>query len=94
MMRRPREHETSVKARLIDLLETYPEQWFSIKDLVDEYSERFGPVKVDTIRQAVFRELGRRDDDCAMFVRYVAPWMTAGIEVCWAISADAEEVTV
>ena len=89
-MRRPREHETSVKARLIDLLDTYPGRWFSIKDLVEEYSERFGPVKVDTIRQAVFRELGRDDGDCAMFVRYKSTWMTAGIEVCWRYPALEE----
>lgn len=90
MDRRHREHKTSVKARLMDLLETHPGQWFSIRDLVEEYSLRFGPVKLDTMRQAVFRELGRDDDDCAMYVRYVAPYMTAGIEVIWRASSLEE----
>ena len=93
-MRRPREHETSVKARLIDLLETLPGQWFSLKELVEEYSSRFGTVNTETLRRAVYRELDHDDDDCAMFVRYVAPWPTAGIEVCWSYPAEKVEVEV
>ena len=89
---RPGEHETSVKVRLIDLLETFEGDWFSIESLVVEYSERFGEVKMDTLRQAVFRELKR--DDCVMFVRYVVtardPSGGAGgahrhVEVAWRV---------
>ena len=94
MLRRSGEHENSVRARLFDLLETFPEQWFSLKGLVDEYSARFGPVNADTIRRAVYRELDHDDDECAMFVRYVAPWPTAGIEVSWAIVPAVKEVEV
>jgi hypothetical protein len=87
--------ESSVRARLHDLLETFPNQWFSIQDLVDEYSTRFGPVKVDTLRRAVFRELN--EPACVMFVRYRSSWQTSGIEVCWAyenedLSAGVEAV--
>ena len=69
MTLRPGEHVNSVKRRMMDLLETHPGDWFSIDQLVVEYSERFGEVKLDTLRRAVFREL--EQDDCGMFVRYV-----------------------
>ena len=86
---RPGEHETSVKQRLLDLLETFEGDWFSIENLVNEYSGRFGEVKMDTLRQAIFRELRR--DDCVMFVRYIELREDLGgpphrhLEVAWRI---------
>lgn len=80
--------ENSVRARLHDLLETFPDQWFSIKDLVDEYSARFGPVKKDTLRRAVFRELA--EPACVMFVRYHQGEWWSGVEVCWAFENEFE----
>jgi hypothetical protein len=63
-------YETSVPARLLDLLEAYTldGQWFTIHELQNEYAERFGEVKWETLRRTVLRELAR--DDCVMRVRY------------------------
>ena len=86
MTLRPGEHVNSVKERMMDLLETHEGEWFSIDGLVAEYSERFGAVKFDTLRHAVFREL--EQDDCGMFVRYVATFdgqPHTHLEVAWRI---------
>lgn len=81
--------ESSVRARLHDLLETFPDLWFSIDELANEYSTRFGRVKKDTLRRAVFRELN--EPACVMFVRYRSAWPTGGIEVCWAFKNEGLE---
>lgn len=64
----PRVQRTSVRARLLDLLESEDGGgWFTIRDLEGEYSARFGPVKLATLRRAILRELAA--EDCEVLVR-------------------------
>jgi hypothetical protein len=46
-----------VRVRLIDLLETFKGEWMDIQTIHREYSERFGPVKFETVKRSVYRML-------------------------------------
>ncbi len=86
----PRTHQTSVRARVLDLLESYDGEWFTIRALRNEYSERFGPVKLATMRRAVFTELSA--EDCEVWVRYRSDLGSQPVlEVAWAMEIEEEE---
>lgn len=86
-----RTHKNSVRTRLLDLLQAYDGEWFTIRALWLVYSERFGPVKLATLRRAVQTELSA--NDCELWVRTRKDTESASpvLELAWAIEIDTEE---
>lgn len=54
-------HTSSVRTRLLSLLETYDGEWFTMDRLEVEHSDRFGPVNRGTLERAIWRELEEVD---------------------------------
>lgn len=82
-----RVHENSVRSRVLDLLQTYDGEWFTIRALRMVYSERFGPVKRETLARAVHTELDAAD--CEIWVRYRKDVNSAPVlELAWAIEEE------
>ena len=85
----PKLQKNSVRSRVLDLLQTFDGDWFTIRGLRVEYSERFGPVKLGTLRRAVQTELTA--EDCEVWVRYRSDLSAqAVLEVAWAIPIEEE----
>ena len=84
-----RTQKNSVRSRVLDLLQTFDGDWFTIRGLRVEYSERFGPVKLATLRRAVQTELTA--EDCEVWVRTRHDLNSqAVLEVAWAIPIEEE----
>ena len=78
-----------MRSRVLDLLQTFDGDWFTIRGLRVEYSARFGPVKLDTLRRAVQTEL--TSDECEVWVRTRHDLNSqAVLEVAWAIPIEEE----
>ena len=87
--RYPKLQKNSVRSRVLDLLQTFDGDWFTIRGLRVEYSARFGPVKLDTLRRAVQTEL--TSDECEVWVRTRHDLNSqAVLEVAWAIPIEEE----
>ena len=85
-----RTHKNSVRSRLLDLLQAYDGEWFTLRALRFEYSQRFGPVKKDTLSRAVHKELEAAD--CEIWVRSRSDQgPQTVIEVAWALEIEKEE---
>ncbi len=87
--RYPKLQKNSVRSRVLDLLQTFDGDWFTIRGLRVEYSARFGSVKLDTLRRAVQTEL--TSDECEVWVRTRNDLGSqAVLEVAWAIPIEEE----
>ena len=78
---------TSVRTRLMDLLETFNGEWLNLGQLEHEYSERFGPVKRETIRRTVYRILRQDDQPGRLWCRSV----DHGLEVLYSCDDSSSE---
>jgi hypothetical protein len=88
--RYPKLQKNSVRSRVLDLLQTFDGDWFTIRGLRVEYSARFGPVKLATLRRAVQTELN--SDECEVWVRVRSDLGSQRVlEMSWAVPIEEDE---